>query len=431
MKKLKFIFLSLAIGISATPSQSQARVVINDNAYVRMNGGTLATPIYIVIENSNSNAVTTLGTGGNLVSENEYNKLRWNIGTNTGTYILPFTSNPATTNTKFPLSVQITGAGTGAGLIDFSTYETTTDMNVPWASMVTHMTDADNVPADNSLFVADRYWLMMNNTYTTKPDVNLTFGYVDNPSELSVTNTITEANLVAQRWNDAANTWEGNFTNTAIYYGGANIVTNQVLGVDIPPAEFHEAWVLVDLQSILPVELLSVNGFCINNQSLIKWSTASETNTSSYTVEKSFNGSYFFPIGDLNAAGNSTQMIEYTFTDPSQNNQLVYYRIKQIDMNGNHVFFPTITVSPCSELDGNTTIYINSNNQISIDWFTESKGILQAEVFTVEGKLIANESFYYSEGINQHTLNTQPATGIYFVQLTTDNQTFSQKIFIK
>jgi hypothetical protein len=100
-------------------------------------------------------------------------------------------------------------------------------------------------------------------------------------------------------------------------------------------------------------------------------------------------------------------------------------------MNGNHVFFPTITVSPCSELDGNTTIYINSNNQISIDWFTESKGNLLAELFTVEGKLIANESFYYSEGINQHTLNIKPATGIYLIQLTTDNQIFSQKIFIK
>ena len=324
MKNLKFILLLFAIGVSATPSQSQARVIINDNAYIRMNGGTVGTPIYIVVENSNSNAVTTLGTGGNLVSENEYNKLRWNIGSNTGTYLLPFTSNPATTNTKFPLSVEITVAGTGAGLIDFSTYETSTDMNIPWASMVTHMTDADNVPADNSLFVADRYWLMMNNTYTTKPDVNLTFGYVDNPSELSVTNTITEANLVAQRWNDATDTWEGNFTNTAIYYGGANIVTNQVLGVDIPPSEFHEAWVLVDLQSLLPVELLSMTGTCLNNQSLLKWTTATETNTSSFSVEKSFNGSNFFPIGDLNAAGNSTQATEYTFIDPAQNNQLVY-----------------------------------------------------------------------------------------------------------
>jgi len=431
MNTLRIFILSLVIALSPTFSQSQARLVINNNAYVRMDGGTTVNPIYIVIENSNANSLTTLGTGGNLVSENEYNKLRWNIGTNSGTYVLPFTSNPATTNTKFPLSLQITVAGTGSGLIDFSSYETTTDMNIPWASMVTHMTDADNVPADNSLFVADRYWLMMNNTYTTKPDVNISFGYVDNITELGGTNTITEANLVAQRWNNSSQAWEGNFSNTAIYYGSANIVTNQVVGVDIPPSEFHEAWVLVDRTSILPVELLSINGKCEDQKNSIKWSTASETNTLNYLIEKSFNGIDFFVIGNVSAAGNSSQVLEYNFIDPTSNLQLVYYRIKQMDSNGDFAYFPTISVSPCSELESNTNIYVDESNQINIDWMTETKGNLLAEVFSADGKLIAIESFVYTEGLNHHLMKVYPATGIYFIQLTTENQTYSQKIFIK
>jgi len=431
MKTLRIFIISLVIAISPALIQAQSRLILNNNAYVRMNGGTAGTPIYIVIENSNANAVATLGTGGNLVSENEFNKLRWNIGTNTGTYTLPFTSNPGTTNTKFPLSVQITAAGTGAGRIDFSTYETTTDMNIPWASMVTHMTDADNVPADNSLWVADRYWVMMNNTYTTKPDVNLTFGYVDNATELGVTNTITEANLVAQRWNNSAQAWEGNFSNTSIFYGSANIVTNQVVGVDVTPAEFHEVWVLVDNTSILPVELLSIDGKCTDQINKIVWSTASETNTLNFIIEKSFNANDFFTIGSLPAAGNSATVLEYNFTDPSQNTQTAFYRVKQNDNNGNFVYFPSISIQPCSELGSNATVFVNENNQININWITESKGILSAELYSADGKIVADENFNYTEGMNRHVLNTNFATGMYFIQLSTENQTISQKLFIK
>lgn len=55
---------------------SQARIVLNDDVYVVLNGGDVTTPIYTVIDNANTNALATAGTGGNLVSENEYNKLR-------------------------------------------------------------------------------------------------------------------------------------------------------------------------------------------------------------------------------------------------------------------------------------------------------------------------------------------------------------------
>lgn len=431
MKTFRLLLIVLAIVLYTTPLRSQARLIINDNAYVRMNGGSSATPIYIVVENPNANAITTTGTGGNLVSENEYNKVRWNIGTSTGTYILPYTSNPSITNTKFPLSVQITVAGTGAGLIDFSTYETTTDMNIPWASMVTHMTDADNVPADNSLYVVDRYWLMMNNSYTTKPDVNLTFGYVDNATELSGTNTITEANLVAQRWNDAANTWEGNFTNTAIIYGSANIATNTVFGVDIPPSEFHEAWVLVDRQSILPVELLNIEANCEGSKNKLIWSTASETGTLHYQIEKSFNGVDFFVIGTKDAAGNSSQVLEYTFSDPTENSILVYYRIKQIDLDGSSFYLPTLSVPACSQLSGNANVYVNSENKINVNWLSESEGELLLDLYATDGKLVHSQKFQYQEGSNQHLVDVRMASGIYLVQLSTEKEMSSHKLFIK
>lgn len=409
-------------------SYGQARIVINNNAYVRLNGGTAGTPIYVVVDNGNANAVTTSGTGGNWVSEGEWNILKWNIGTNTGTYVIPYTSNPASTNFKFPLTTQITVGGTGAGYVNYSTYETTTDMNLPWASLVTHMTDADNPPADNSLKVVDRYWINAATGYGTKPDVNFSFGYVDHADELGNANSITELNLVAQRWNTSGNVWEGNFTNTAIMYGTANTATNQVTGVDIPPSEFHEVWVLVDNSSLLPVEMVRFDGNCINNKTVLNWSTASELNTQKFVIEKSITGVDFSNIGEVTAVGNSNQLINYTFTDASTSVD-AYYRIKQIDNNGQFENFPPVFVASCSDISNNVNVY-SSNDQVVINYFSNEDEQLTIELYSADGKLVLQEGKNISNGFNQFQLNTRVATGVYMISIKNQNQVYNQKIYL-
>lgn len=425
---MRFISYIILFHLFSTSVFGQARIVINDNAYIRLNGGTAGTPIYVVVDNGNANAVTTSGTGGNWVSEGEWNILKWNIGTNTGTYVIPYTSNPATTNFKFPLTTQITVAGTGAGYINYSTYETTTDMNIPWASLVTHMTDADNPPADNSLKVADRYWINAATGYATKPDVNFSFGYVDNVSELGGTNSIVEVNLVAQRWNTSGNVWEGNFTNTAIMYGTANIATNQVTGVDIPPSEFHEVWVLVDNSSLLPVEMVRFNGNCVNNKVVLVWSTASELNTQKFVIEKSINGIDFSSIGEVMAAGNSNQLINYSFTDASSSID-AYYRIKQMDNNGQFENFPPVFLTSCSEISNNVNVY-SSNDQVVINYFSNEDEQLIIELYSADGKLVLQEEKNISNGFNQIQLSPAVATGVYLITVKNQNEVYNQKIYL-
>jgi hypothetical protein len=421
----KITFISFLIIVFPLLANSQARLVINNNAYVRMNGGTAVTPVYIVMDNGNANAVSTAGTGGNLVSESEWNILRWNVGTNTGTYTVPYTSNPATTNFKFPQIIQITVAGTGAGKIDFSTYETTTDMNVPWASIVTHMTDADNVPADNSLNVVDRYWINEAFGYTTKPDVNITFGYVDNVSELSGTNTISETNLVAQRWNSGTNQWEGNAANTSICYGAANTATNQVTGVDIPPAEFFEVWVLVDNASLLPVELISMDAVCKDNQLMIEWATGSESNSDYYVIETGNDALNYFPVGEVNAAGNSSTITNYNYI--LSNTTGSFIRIKQVDMDGHFSYFPVMTVPNC----GNTDIQIYSDGDyVYLNYDSEKEEKLNLYLYAADGKLIDEKLLYMEQGNNAYRLDYQLAKGIYFVTLSNNNTFYSNKLYL-
>ena len=230
--KTVFYYLLLFILILSARLQSQSRFVINNNPYMIIQGGG-----FFVVDNANANAITTL-TAGNIVSEGETNRVKWNIGTSTGSYSVPFTTS---TNVKIPLSLTVTTAGTGAaGNIMFSTFETTADDNTSYPLDVTNMNNT--CVTNHGLSAVDRFWIIDAQAYTTKPTPQITIGYNDAVNEIGVTNTINEVNLKAERFNSTTNLWES----PAKLYGTANAVQNTVSGVTVTPADFYRSWTLVD-----------------------------------------------------------------------------------------------------------------------------------------------------------------------------------------
>ena len=86
---------------------------------------------------------------------------------------------------------------------------------------------------------------------------------------------------------------------------------------------------------VLPIELTQFEGHCINNQITLIWQTATETNNKVFNIERSFDGVNFSVIGGVNGAGNSTNLINYSFVDKSlKSNANAYYRLAQQDYNG-------------------------------------------------------------------------------------------------
>jgi gliding motility-associated-like protein len=227
-----FYYLLLFLLILSARLTSQSRFVINNNPYLIIQGG-----VFFVVDNANANAITTL-TAGNIVSEGETNRVKWNIGTNTGSYLVPFTTS---THVKIPLSLTITTAGAGAaGHILFSTYETTADDNTSYPLDVTNM--SNTCVTNHGLSAVDRFWMIDAQSYTSKPTPQITIGYNDAANEIGGTNTINEVNLKAERFNTTTNLWES----PAKLYGTANAVQNTVSGVTVTPADFYRSWTLVD-----------------------------------------------------------------------------------------------------------------------------------------------------------------------------------------
>ena len=70
----------------------------------------------------------------------------------------------------------------------------------------------------------------------------------------------------------------------------------------------------------------------------INWQTASEENNEYFSVQRSSDGSSWEEINKINGAGNSTLTIDYSIVDEKPFSGVSYYRLKQVDFNGDYEF---------------------------------------------------------------------------------------------
>ena len=109
------------------------------------------------------------------------------------------------------------------------------------------------------------------------------------------------------------------------------------------------------------VELLTFNG--IQNVTLIDidWSTASETNTDYFDIERGFDNINFSSIGTVTGAGTSVTQQDYNYSD---NGPFVdtcyYYRLKVVYIDVSFEYVDTITVCYSSALPINENRKTNS-----------------------------------------------------------------------
>lgn len=96
----------------------------------------------------------------------------------------------------------------------------------------------------------------------------------------------------------------------------------------------------------LPVEMLSFEGFSTSKGNALVWKTASEHNSDYYLIEKSTTGEFTekSTIGQLLAAGNSTTEMTYTFIDNDFEPVVNYYRIAQVDIDGQFKIYGPILI---------------------------------------------------------------------------------------
>ena len=174
--------------------------------------------------------------------------------------------------------------------------------------------------------------------------------------------------------------------------------------------------------SVLPVIFNSFFVTRSNNNIVLNWSTAQESNSSNYEVQRSFDGSGWSTIAVMMGAGNSTTVQQYSFTDKNMTAAVAYYRIKQVDIDG-HYEYSTVKSIKVNEAAASTRIYATGNN-VNIEFNKEVKNPITVRIVNMNGQVVAQRT--YQQAAYRLTLNlNNNVSGAYIVQLN-DNQGWNE-----
>ena len=138
----------------------------------------------------------------------------------------------------------------------------------------------------------------------------------------------------------------------------------------------------------LPIELLSFTGKAEDDRNFIEWDVLTEINCDYYIVEHSTNFVSWTEVGEVDGVGTTSNEQHYFLYDNRPVNSINYYRLKQVDMNGEFKFYGPIVVNRTS--DNSDRVLINKTNLLG-----------QKVSDDFEGQII----LFYSDGTKEISLN--------------------------
>jgi hypothetical protein len=181
--------------------------------------------------------------------------------------------------------------------------------------------------------------------------------------------------------------------------------------------------------SALPIHLLSFTGRKANTTSVLEWQTGSEFNNAYFEVQTSKDGVTYYPIGRVNSHGNSTTTQSYAFTDRLPITGANYYRLKQVDIDGNSTL-SNIVLLNFNDKGKPMIVYPNpAVGQLTFEISKPSVNV-QARILATDGKLVRMEKIGAVQ--RTHDIDIESlSSGSYILEVTTDNNVVEYARFVK
>ncbi|MHC1736431.1 MAG: T9SS type A sorting domain-containing protein [Ignavibacteriaceae bacterium] len=192
---------------------------------------------------------------------------------------------------------------------------------------------------------------------------------------------------------------------------------------------------------VLPVELIYFVGYVNGNFVDLRWGTATEVSNYGFDVHRTQNFQDWETLGFVEGNGNSNSPKHYSFLDSTVSpSGVYYYRLKQIDTDGQFAYSDTIAVNfatavnePLSD-EFNYNIYGVYPNPMNpsciVNFSLPFPNIVKIELYTLLGEKISTlTESQFGEGDNSLSLNLSDYTsGIYLLYFRSGSFTKAVKI---
>lgn len=128
-------------------------------------------------------------------------------------------------------------------------------------------------------------------------------------------------------------------------------------------AQVANTWTNLCSIIALPVTFSNMEVSCVNRAQKVHWTTLSENNTDYFSVEKSIDGNNWTELEKISGAGHSNSANAYEVTD-EQPFETTYYRIKQVDFNGDYNYSEIMVHQSCEDREMTFSVYPNPSQDI-------------------------------------------------------------------
>lgn len=183
----------------------------------------------------------------------------------------------------------------------------------------------------------------------------------------------------------------------------------------------------------LPVELLSLDAECLDNQVSLNWVTASEINNDYFLIEKALDDRFYDYLKTIEGNGTTTELSEYSYSDntPSIGNN--FYRITQYDFDGEYEIFDIISVYCKEKIVLHPTLNIIPNktaNLLTVKAnYLKENSFYQVRITDISGKqLFLSESFTESGLVNDLLQLHNISSGVLIISIENEGSQLSSKV---
>ena len=174
----------------------------------------------------------------------------------------------------------------------------------------------------------------------------------------------------------------------------------------------------------LPLTLTNFSGQRSGNDVNLKWTTATEQNTRDFEIQRATDGATWSDVGQVAAAGNSTQPLDYQFTDalPASTAPAWFYRLLMTDKDGQFTYSPILRIGADMPSALSLAAYPNPfGRQLTLSIESPEAGNALVSVTDMEGRVLLTERMPLQKGNNLIPFFSPGslAKGVYLLTLST------------
>ena len=267
-----------------------------------------------------------------------------------------------------------------------------------------------------------RYW-SFSAANISSPSYSVTAQYTDGDING------TEANMIGALYRQPI----GESFNDWVEKGTVNPVTNEVTvtGAD----NWGDLYAMDNNMDRLPIDLVYFDAYSVGGSVELAWQTASEVDNELFIIERSINGVDFNPLLTVESKGNSSALTDYSTRDVDPINGRSFYRLKQVDFNGQFTYssIKAVNFSGFNERH-DLSVYPNPASAGGVLKIGVSNTLVsdyELRIYTNSGRLVFTESVQATTQVDHSVVlpnNIKP--GIYHLVITNEVKSLKSRLLI-